>query len=191
MAEVNRDQLVQGVKVMLGAVAVLWLIEVVNFMVGQSLNVLGIHAWDLFGLIGILFAPLLHSGFGHLIANTIPLLVLGTMLWAGGRRDFVFATVAAWIGSGVVAWALSFPGTTIVGASGVVFGWVTFLIVRGFAARTTGYLLVAVVVAIGYGTVLLGVFPAGSGVSWQGHLGGAVAGVLAALRLYGPKAWRR
>lgn len=184
MAEVDTARLKQGVLVMLGVVAGLWVIEAVNFVLLQSLNGLGIRAWNLAGLVGILFAPLLHADFAHLIANTVPLLVLGTMLWAGGKRDFVAATIASWIGSGLLAWLLSTPGTRIVGASGVVFGWTAFLIVRGILARTPGYLLVTLAVTLLYGTLLFGVFPGSVGVSWQGHLGGAIGGVLAAFSLY-------
>lgn len=176
---------------MLAVVAGLWVIEAVNFVLLQSLNGFGIRSWDLFGLVGILFAPLLHSDFAHLIANTVPLLVLGTMLWAGGRRDFAAATLASWVGSGLAAWLLSPPGTLIVGASGVVFGWTTFLIFRGLAARTTGYLLVAVAVALVYGGILFGVFPGSVGVSWQGHLGGAIGGIVAAWNLYRGRSSRK
>ncbi len=170
----------QGAVVMGVVVAVLWAIELVDLALHHSLDLLAIRPWTLSGLVGILFAPLLHSGFAHLAANSVPLFVLGTVLWASDRREFAWATAFAWVGSGIVAWLLTPPGVLVLGASGVVLGWTAYLIVRGFLSRDAVHLVIGLVVGLAYGSILFGVLPLKVGVSWQGHLGGVIGGVVAA-----------
>lgn len=177
----------QGAVVMAVVLAVLWLIELVDIGLNHSLDGLGIRPWNLAGLLGIVLAPLLHAGIPHLAANSVPLFVLGTVLWASGRREFGVATAVAWVTSGLVAWLLTPPGFVVIGASGVILGWTTYLIVRGFLTREAPHIFIGVVIALLYGSVLLGVFPLRVGASWQGHLGGAIGGVLAAWFLFGRK----
>lgn len=170
----------QGAIVMGVVVGALWVIELLDIVLQHSLAGLGIRPWTASGLVGIVFAPLLHAGFAHLAANSLPLFVLGTTLWASDRREFGVATAFGWVGSGLVAWLLTPPGYLVLGASGVVFGWTAYLLVRGFLSRNAAHLAIGLVVAVGYGSLLLGVFPLKAGVSWQGHLGGAIGGVVAA-----------
>ncbi len=181
---IDPARLKQGAIVMAAALVVLWLIEIIDTLTGHALDAFGIKPWDVTGLDGIVFAPLLHAGFAHLAANSVPLFVLGTAVWTSGLRQWVVATATAWVTSGVVAWLLTPLHYLVIGASGVIFGWITYLIVRGFLSRKWGHIVVAVVVMLLYGSVLLGVFPASPTVSWQGHLGGAIGGTLAAWLLY-------
>lgn len=174
----------KGAIIMAVVVAALWLIEGIDTLSNHALDLLGIRPWDLVGLDGILFAPLLHASWAHLAANSVPLFVLGTALWASGLKQWIVATVTGWITSGILAWLLTPIHYVVIGASGVIFGWLTYLIVRGFLSRRWPHIVLGLVIAFLYGSVLLGVFPMSTGVSWQGHLGGAIGGVLAAWLLF-------
>ena len=162
----------------------LWLIEGIDTISNHALDAFGIRPWNLVGLDGIVFAPLLHVSFAHLAANSVPLFVLGTALWASGLRQWIWATVTGWITSGIFAWLLTPIHYVVIGASGVIFGWITYLIVRGFLSRRWSHIILGLIIAFAYGSVLLGVFPMSAGVSWQGHLGGAIGGILAAWLLF-------
>lgn len=169
---------------MIGAVVLLWILEIIDqtILFFIDLDQFGIQARELDGLPGILFAPLLHAGFAHLVSNSLPLAVLGFLILvgSGGVQRLIGATAASVLGSGLFAWILTPAHTIIVGASGVVFGWLTYLIFRGVFARDWKSIIVSVIVVVVYGGVLWGVLPNQPGVSWQAHLGGAIAGGLAA-----------
>jgi membrane associated rhomboid family serine protease len=174
-------------------VVLLWLIELFDSLNGHRLDYNGIRPLETDGLEGILFAPLLHSNWQHLMANTGPALVLGFLMTLAGLSRFIFATAIIWILGGFGTWLIGNTGappgveTNHIGASGLIFGWLTFLIVFGFFTRKAWEIVVGVIVLFVYGSVLLGVLPGIFGVSWQGHLCGAVAGVLAAYMLSGPE----
>lgn len=163
-----------------GFVAVLWVAEILDALLRLGLDREGIRPLETEGLSGILAAPLLHGGFGHLIGNTVPLLVLGFVLLLGGVRRWAAVTAVVWLVGGLGTWLFGGAGTLHIGASGVVFGWLTYLIVRGFFSRRPAQITVGALVFLFYGGMLLGVLPNQPGVSWQGHLFGAVGGVLAA-----------
>ena len=178
-------------------VVLLWLIELFDALTGHRLDSNGIRPLETDGLTGILVAPLLHSNWEHLIANTGPALVLGFLMTLAGLSRFIYATAIIWILGGFGTWLignLGAPGyngvaveTNHIGASGLIFGWLTFLIVFGFFTRKIWEIVVGVVVLLVYGSILLGVLPGTFGVSWQGHLCGAGAGLLAAYLLSGPE----
>ena len=174
-------------------VALLYLIEAWDAVNHQELNADGIRPLETDGLRGIVWAPLLHANWEHLIANTGPALVLGFLMTLIGMARFIYATVIVWILGGFGTWLIGNIGappgveTTHIGASGLIFGWLTFLIVFGFFTRKAWEIIVGIVVLIVYGGVLLGALPGTFGVSWQGHLCGAIAGVLAAYLLSGPE----
>lgn len=162
-------------------VAALWVIQGINSATGDELTDDGIEPRSLGGLDGILWAPLLHADFGHLQSNTVPLLVLGfAVAVLAGLLRFVLVTAIIWLVSGVGVWVFGDPSTVVVGASGLVFGYLAYLIVSGIFTRSLLQLAVGVVVLVLYGSLLWGVFPGEEGVSWQGHLFGAVGGVVAA-----------
>jgi membrane associated rhomboid family serine protease len=183
-ASFDWSRLRKGAIVMAIVLAGLWLIEGIDTISNHALDAFGIRPWNLVGLDGIVFAPLLHVSFAHLAANSVPLFVLGTALWASGLRQWIWATVTGWITSGIFAWLLTPIHYVVIGASGVIFGWITYLIVRGFLSRRWSHIILGLIIAFAYGSVLLGVFPMSTGVSWQGHLGGAVGGILAAWLLF-------
>lgn len=171
---------------MLAVAAVMWVLEVVDTVLGHALDGFGIRSWEPEGLIGIVFAPFLHLGFDHLISNTVPLLVLGfgILVGAGGVRRLAASTSVSALTSGLAAWVGSLPNTLTVGASGVIFGWFTYSIMRAWWARDWRSIGIALIVLFLYGGLVWGVLPTQAGISWQGHLGGAVGGVIAASLLH-------
>lgn len=160
-------------------VAILYAIELVDQFSVLGLDSNGIIPRQADGLDGIVWAPLLHSGWAHLIANTLPLVVLGFLMTSGGLRQFIAVTATIWIIGGAGTWLVG-AGSIHIGASGVAFGWLVFLLVRGFFLRSVGQILVAVVLFVYWGGMLWGVLPGQPGISWEGHLFGALGGLLAA-----------
>jgi membrane associated rhomboid family serine protease len=184
--------MIGGVTV-LAFVALLYVVEAVDQVSGSRLEQDGIRPLEVDGLWGILWAPLLHANWAHLVANTVPALVLGFLVSLAGMARFVYATVIVWILGGLGTWLIGNIGapagveTNHIGASGLIFGWLTFLIVFGFFTRHAWQIVVGIVVFLVYGGILWGALPGTFGVSWQGHLCGGVAGVFAAYVLSGPE----
>ncbi len=170
---------VQALIVIGSFTALLYLIEVVDAAMSGRLDQFGIQPRTLGGLDGVLWAPLLHHGWPHLFANTLPVLLFGFLAMANGVGQWIAVTLTIWAFSGLGVWLVGDDGTTV-GASGIAFGWLAFLLVRGLFTRSFGQLVVAVVLFLYWGSTLLGVLPGNPGVSWQGHLFGAIAGILAA-----------
>ncbi|UZJ23872.1 rhomboid family intramembrane serine protease [Rhodococcus antarcticus] len=171
-------------------VALLWVLEVVDQTTGSALDAEvfanGITPRDTDGLVGILLAPLLHGGFGHLAGNTVPLLVLGFLLLLSGVPRALAVTAVVWLTAGAGVWLVGAPGVHL-GASVLVFGWLAFLLVRGVFARNLGQVALGLVLLVVYGGVLWGVLPGDPGVSWEGHLFGALGGIGAAAVLARPR----
>jgi len=176
-------------------VVLLYVMELVDQLTGHSLDRDGIRPLETDGLWGIILAPLLHANWAHLIANTGPALVLGFLVTLSGLARFVWATAIVWIIGGFGTWLIGNVGSTCgetdhIGASGLIFGWLTFLVVFGFFTRTVWQIIVGILVLFFYGGILWGAVPVLNicgGASWQGHLCGALAGVLAAYLLSGPE----
>ena len=166
--------------VILVLTALLWVIELYDAATGGRLDYDGIVPRTADGLGGIVWAPLLHHGFAHLEANTLPFVVFGFLVLAAGLARFALVTATIWVIAGLGVWLTASDGSVTVGMSGVIFGWLTFLLVRGFFARSGLQILLAVGLFLVWGSVLIGVLPGQPDVSWQGHLSGALAGVLAA-----------
>lgn len=171
----------------LALVAVMWVLEIIDSLTGGALDKLGIRPRELTSLPEIITAPFLHLGFPHLIANTVPLFILGFLILLSGWRAWAITSMLVIATSGLVVWLLAAPGTITLGASGLVFGWMAFLLARGFFTRDGGQIVIGVVVALLYGGLVWGLLPTASDVSWQGHLGGAIGGVLAAWLLHGQR----
>ncbi len=163
-----------------GFVAVLWLVEGLDAVLPGRFEGNGIRPRSDAGMSGILFGPLIHSDWAHLIGNSVPLLVLGFLLALSGIRTFLAVTAVVWLTSGLGVWLVGSTFTVHVGASGIVFGWIAYLILRGVFARKPGQIALGVAVFIAYGSALWGVLPGQVGISWEGHLFGALGGVGAA-----------
>lgn len=162
--------------------AVMWALELMDVVLRGSLDGAGIASRDTDGLPGVLAAPFLHAGFSHLIANTLPLLILGTLVALHGRGTFWRVTAAAVVLGGLGTWLISPAGVVTIGASGLVFGYLGYLLVAGLRTGHWIDLIVGFVVLLVYGGLLAGALPwaVGAQVSWQAHLCGALAGVAAA-----------
>lgn len=173
-----------AVVVMTALLAGLWLLEILDQLAGERLDYYGIHARELDGLGGIATAPFLHAGWDHMISNSLPFWVLGFLVLLGGLARWLVSTAISVVTSGLSAWLLTPADTVIVGASGLIFGWLTYLLARGIWSRSAAQILVAIGVLVVYGGLIWGVLPGAAGVSWQAHLGGAVGGVLAAWLLH-------
>ncbi|WP_434088605.1 rhomboid family intramembrane serine protease [Amycolatopsis japonica] len=167
--------------VALAFTALLYLVELVDVVLPLDLDQSGgIVAREVSDLDGVLWAPLLHAGWGHLFSNTVPVLVFAFLAMSAGIGRWVLVTAIIWVLSGLGVWLIAPGGTVTVGASGVAFGWLAFLLVRGIFNRAVGQILVAVVLLGIWSGMLWGLLPGDTGISWQGHLFGALSGVFAA-----------
>ncbi len=165
----------------LGLVALMWAVELVDSLIlGGRLDQYGIQPRQRLGWLPTLWAPWLHGGLGHLAANTIPFVILGTLVAWRGPRAFVLVTLTIMVVGGLAVWALAGSGTVHIGASMLVFGYFGFLLLRGYYERSLRSLALAMVVLVLYGGLLWGLFPGTLGVSWQGHLFGFLGGAVAA-----------
>lgn len=171
-------------KLMLGWVALLWLLEVADVISGHALDGFGIVPRTPSELVDVVPAAFIHFGFAHVAANSVPLLVLGFLAALGGIRRFAAVCALIIVADGLGVWLISPSGTNTAGASGLIFGLFGFLLITGFVERRPlGILAGLLVAAIWGGSILAGLAPTQSGVSWQGHLVGLVAGVAAAFVL--------
>jgi membrane associated rhomboid family serine protease len=191
----KRPRWMVGGATILTFVALLYLVELIDLLTGGKLDSNGIRPLETDGLWGIIFAPVLHANWQHLMTNTVPLLVLGFLMTLAGISRFVWATAIIWILGGFGTWLIGNVGSTCgptdhIGASGLIFGYLAFLLVFGLFIRRVWDIIIGLVVLLLYGGVLLGAMPVlhqCGGVSWQGHLSGAVAGVVAAYLLSAPE----
>jgi membrane associated rhomboid family serine protease len=162
----------------------MWVLEFVDQASGNALDPYGIWARDVDGLPGIFSAPFLHGGWEHLISNSLPFAVLGFLVLLGGVARWLLSSLISIVGSGLTAWFLTPANTVILGASGLIFGWLTYLILRGLWSRQASQVVIGVIVLFVYGGLIWGVLPGAAGISWQAHLGGAVGGAVAAWLLH-------
>ncbi|HEX6391702.1 MAG TPA: rhomboid family intramembrane serine protease [Solirubrobacteraceae bacterium] len=177
----------QGLQIVIALIALMWASEIVDTILDHRLDKCGIEPRDADGLSGIVAAPFLHADFAHLIGNTVPFAVLGFVIALGGAARVALVTVITALVSGAGTWVIAPEHTLHIGASGVVFGYATYLLARGFFNRDLVQLLTGAVVAAIWGGALLGGLEPQDGISWQGHLFGAIGGVVAARVLTEPR----
>src|SRR3954471_3668695 len=168
---------------MCAVIPVLFLIEAIDIGIGAGrLDVAGgIIPHRIDGLDGVLFSPFLHAGWDHLYGNAVPLILVGTFVLAAGARRFIWSTLVIMLVSGLGVWFIGDPDSVVVGASGVIFGYLGLLVARGLVERSWWNLGVAALVGLLYWYQLYNVLPTDGPISWQGHLIGLLAGVLAAV----------
>ena len=179
----ERSDRTNGLLVVAAMVALMWLLEVVDIIAGNRLDAYGIEPRSAEGLPEIVSAPFLHFGFDHLISNTVPFAVMGAAIALGGAARVVLVTAIVAAISGLGVWLVAPAGTITLGASGLVFGYATFLLFRGLFNRSALEIAIGVVVGAVWGTALLGGLLPQEGISWQGHFFGAVGGLVAARAL--------
>lgn len=173
-------------------VAVMWVVKIIEVSVGVNLGRWGITAHTAQGLVGIFTLPFLHANWEHLLSNTVPILVLGTALY------YCYPTLAnrvlliTYIASGLITWCIGNPNTTHIGASALVYGLNLFLIFSGFIRGNRMLIVISLIMVFLYGSFIWGMIPSlaiPQNISWEGHLSGAIIGVLLAffLRKEGPQ----
>jgi membrane associated rhomboid family serine protease len=179
-----RSRLVQHAAILGGVLLCLWLVELSDLLFWHGrLDGMGIYPRSWRGLRQILLSPFLHNGFGHLLANSVPLLVLGWLVMVHRVWDFVVVSLVAAIVSGLGIWLFGQSNTVHIGASGVIFGYLGFLLGRGYFEHSASAVILALAAGFFYGGMLWGVLPGQPGISWLGHLFGFVGGGLAAYLL--------
>jgi membrane associated rhomboid family serine protease len=179
-ALIRRETQRGGIELLAAIVALMWVVEIINTLDGNHLDGDGIYARDAGRLWGIITAPFIHVSFAHLISNTIPFVFMGFIIALRGAMRLGLVTSIVILAGGLGTWLISPAHVSTVGASGVVFGYAGYLLARGLFDRSAMELLVGVVVAAVWGAALLSSLVPHGGVSWQGHLCGGLAGVLAA-----------
>ena len=175
-----RSRALVAVQVIAVFIGLLYVVELADTVLDNRLDAAGVRPREAEGLDGIAFAPLLHSGWDHLFANTVPLLIFGFLILLAGVARWLAVTAVVWLVGGVGVWLTGADQTVHLGASVLAFGWLVYLLLRGVFSRSVGQILVGLVLLFLYGGVLWGVLPGQPGVSWQGHLFGALGGAWAA-----------
>lgn len=179
----RRERAKNAAVVMVCWVALLWGLEVIDVASRHALDTFGVSPREIGELRDVVPAAFVHFGFAHLAANSVPLLVLGFLVALSGLRRLLAVVTVIILASGLGVWLTAPEHSTTAGASGVVFGLLGYLLIRGFVNRSAGDLVVGLLVGVVYGSFLWGVLPTAAGVSWQGHLFGLVGGVTAAFAL--------
>ena len=181
MSQGSRQEIKTQAIILATFVAIFWLLEILDqFVFRGSLDYFGIIPHQVIGLRGILFAPFLHGDFPHLIANTVPFLILGWLVMLQETSDFFVVTGLTMLVGGLGVWLFATPGSIHIGASILIFGYLGFLLLRGYFQRNIPSILLSILVFLLYGGTIWGVLPSRPGISWQGHLFGFLGGVLAA-----------
>ncbi len=162
-------------------ILLLWLIELADQLLLQnSLENHGIHPRSLSQLPNLLFAPFLHADWSHLLGNSLSLLALGAAILTQGWRNLILVSTTSALLAGLLVWLIGASGTNHLGASSLVFGYLSFLLASGFYQRTPRNIIISSLVGLFYGGSLLSILPRNSDISWESHLGGAIAGLLIA-----------
>ncbi|WP_319420135.1 rhomboid family intramembrane serine protease [Pleurocapsa sp. FMAR1] len=177
----SKKPILKEFKILIISVTIFWAIEILDFFVFKgSLDRYGIQPHTVIGLRGILFAPFLHGSFGHLIANTIPFIILGWLTMIQETKDFYIVSFLSALVGGIGVWVFGAPGSIHIGASILIYGYLGFLLLRGYFQRNFPSIALSIFVAVAYGGLIWGVFPSGMRISWQGHLFGFIGGAIAA-----------
>lgn len=179
--------------IVMGAfLALIWILQVINWADGYRLDMdLGIYPDNVGKLEDIFTAPFLHVSWQHIEGNSVPLFVLGVLAAYRSIARFFFVTFIAAVTSGMAVWLFQSSHTVTVGASGLIFGYFGYVLLRGFFDRSFVDIGVGLVAGVLYWTILEVAIPGTPGVSWIGHVGGLVGGVLAAWLLRSAPQLRR
>jgi membrane associated rhomboid family serine protease len=176
----DRLAAIQGITLLAGIVLLMWMLEIINTLDSNNLDSDGIYARNVGRLWGILTAPFLHASFQHLTDNTIPFVFMGLIIALQGAVRVAAVTAIVIILGGLGTWLIAPSGSVTVGASGVVFGYAAYLLTRGIFNRSGLEIMVGALVGALWGGALLASLIPHYGISWQGHLCGAIAGIVAA-----------
>ena len=175
-SERSRANFRLALKAVLGFVVLLWLIHIVNFLLGYRLNALGVLPREFTGLRGVLFSPLLHANFKHLFDNSVPLAVIGTLGLFVYPNSLTRSLPIIYLGSGILVWMLAGGNSIHIGASGLIYGLLAFVFFSGLLKRDARGITVSMLVWFLYASLSLGILPQPGPISWESHLFGAIAG---------------
>jgi membrane associated rhomboid family serine protease len=170
----------EGIALLAGMVALMWVVELINSVDNYKLDQDGLYPHNVDRIWGIFTAPFLHASWSHLIGNTIPFVFMGVLIALAGAGRLAAVTLIVIVLGGLGTWLVSPAGVPVVGASGFVFGFATYLLTRGFFNHSVTEILAGIVVGAVFGSALLASLVPHGNVSWQGHLCGGIAGVIAA-----------
>ena len=169
-----------ALRVSLGFVALLWMISLLNWGLALDLTRFGVRPHLPSGLPGLFFAPLLHGDFTHLLSNSVPLVVLGTGMLYLYPNSALKVIPAVYLVPGLAVWQFGRPALHF-GASGLVYGLATYILVAGLIRRDSRAISAAMLVFFLYGTLVWGVLPGAAGVSWETHLFAGLVGLVLAI----------
>ncbi len=159
-------------------IALLWIIQLFQSLTGANFGIYGIFPREVFGLRGIILAPLLHSGWPHLLSNTPPLLMLSVIVLFFYRRIAIQSFLMIYLLTGLMVWIFARDNAFHIGASGVVYGLVAFVFWNGIFRRNLKSIVLALIVVFYYGSMFVGILPSTErDVSWESHLLGALVGI--------------
>lgn len=172
----------KSLKISLWAVGIIWAVYLLNIIVFFSdFRAFGIRPRETSGLLGVLLSPFLHGSWAHLISNSIPLFILTFLIVQFYSKIWIPVTVFSVLGGGFAVWLFAQTNSNHIGASGVIFSYIGFLLFSGIFRRSVKSILIGVIIVFLYGGALLsGIVPGQEGISWQGHLFGAIAGIILA-----------
>ena len=177
----KQNTILKELKILVVSIAIFWAIEILDILIfNNGLDSYGIQPHSIVGLRGIAFAPFLHGGIGHLLANTVPFITLGWLTMIQETSDFYIASIMSALVGGAGVWLFGSPNSIHIGASILIYGYLGFLLLRGYFQKNFPSIVLSIFVAIAYGSFIWGVFPSEMGVSWQGHLFGFIGGAIAA-----------
>jgi len=167
-----------GCGLLLGMVALAWVLELIDSVFGQPLNHLGVRPRSITGLIGVPLMPWLHGGMAHLISNTVPFLMLGSIVLAAEGRRFVPSSALIVLLSGLGTWLIGGANEVHIGASGLIYGYFGYVLARAWGERKLSWIFIGIFIAVSYGGMIWGLFlQRGLAMSWEGHFCGFVVGV--------------
>ncbi|WP_017607394.1 rhomboid family intramembrane serine protease [Nocardiopsis xinjiangensis] len=180
-----KESRITAIVTVAGMLAAMWVFELIDsfLMFGQLDRAFGLRAWDLDSPWTVLTSPFMHGNLEHLLGNSLPFLVLGSLVAFSGLGRFLLTSLIIALVSGVGVWLFSTPHSLTVGASGLVFGYFGYTVLRGVIERKTVDIVIMICVILFYGTMIWGVLPQYPGVSWQAHLFGFIGGLGAAYAL--------
>ncbi|WP_082259714.1 MULTISPECIES: rhomboid family intramembrane serine protease [unclassified Corynebacterium] len=180
-ASKRKQQRNTGLRFAIGYLVIIWAVHIISLFSPIPLQYFGIHPLELDGLLYIFTSPLLHGSFEHLISNSLPGALFAYLIGYSGKRVFWEVTMFVVIIGGLGTWVFGGVGTNHIGASGLVYGWLTYLLVRGFFNRSGQQITMGLVLGFMYSGLIWGVLPGTPGVSWQAHLFGAIGGFVAGM----------
>lgn len=176
-----KKSIVRELTILTISIAIFWILEILDFFIFRgSLDRYGIQPQAWIGLRGIIFAPFLHGGFAHLVANTVPFIILGWLTMIQETSDFIIVSLISGIVGGMGVWLFAPPNSIHIGASILIYGYLGFLLFRGWFQKNIPSIVLSIIVFFLYGGYVWGILPSQMGVSWQGHLFGFLGGVIAA-----------